>query len=179
MWPKWYGKTPLKIFSKTKRPMTLKLAIQHRGLGPDKIYLNDDPGLALTFLQQGEICSLMLFMGKCFNARFYGNYWSIWTESWYIQLTDYMNTYEYKRSRSLFDLGPKSLRFILSNIFCSKATGPTEEKINVEPLWIGEMTICQNGTGHVTKMAAMPIHCKCLEKSSSYKPTGRLPWNLV
>ena len=39
-----YGKTPLKIFSKTKR--------QHRGLGPDKIYLNDDPGLALTFLQQ-------------------------------------------------------------------------------------------------------------------------------
>ena len=45
-----------------------------------------------------------------------------------------MNTYEYQRSSSLFDLGPKSLRFILSNIFYSKATGPTEEKINVEPL---------------------------------------------
>ena len=41
-----------------------------------------------------------------------------------------MNKYEYQRSRSLFDLGPKSLRFILSNIFCSKATGPTEEKFN-------------------------------------------------
>ena len=69
-----YGKTPLKIFSKTKRPMTLKLAIQHWGLGPDKIYLNSDPGLPMTFLQQGQICSLMLFMGKCFNTRFYGNY---------------------------------------------------------------------------------------------------------
>ena len=41
---------PLKIFFPgTKRPMTLKLGMQHRVLEYYKIYLNDDPGLTLTY----------------------------------------------------------------------------------------------------------------------------------
>ena len=32
-------------------------------------------------------------------------------------LNEYMNLYEYQRSRSFIDLGPRSLRFIFSNFF--------------------------------------------------------------
>ena len=44
-----YGKNPLKIFSRTKRPMTLGLGLWHLGLGPNKVCSNDDLGLTLTF----------------------------------------------------------------------------------------------------------------------------------
>ena len=53
----------------------------------------------------------------------------------------YMNTFEYQRS--LFDLCPRSLRFIhvLSNV-CCKAAGPIEAKFYVEHLWVGRMKLC-------------------------------------
>ena len=45
-----YGKNFKKIFfSGTKRPMSLKLGMQHRVLKYYRIYLNDDPGLTLTY----------------------------------------------------------------------------------------------------------------------------------
>ena len=44
-----YGKNPSKIFfSGTIGPMTLKLGIQHWGLGPYKNYSNDELGLTFT-----------------------------------------------------------------------------------------------------------------------------------
>ena len=43
-----YGKNPLKILSESSRPITFTLRIQHQGLGPYKVCLNDDPGLTLT-----------------------------------------------------------------------------------------------------------------------------------
>ena len=46
-----YGKTPLKIFSRTKGPMTLHWGpgpTQHWGLGPNKVCSNDDLGLTLN-----------------------------------------------------------------------------------------------------------------------------------
>ena len=70
-----------------------------------------------------------------------------------------MNTYEYQRGVSLFDLYSRPLRFILSNI-CCKATRPVEAKILVEPLWIVRKKVCSNVPGHMTKMAAMPIYDK-------------------
>ena len=39
----------LKIFSGTKRPMTLKLSMQHQLLEYYQFYSNDNPGLTLTF----------------------------------------------------------------------------------------------------------------------------------
>ena len=33
--------------------------------------------------------------------------------------------------------------------------------------------------GHMTKMAAMPIYCKSLQKSSSPEPVDRFPGNFV
>ena len=62
-----YGKNPLKIFfSETKGPMTLGLGMQHRGHGPNKVCSNDDLGLTLTFLRQGQICFLILLYGKIY-----------------------------------------------------------------------------------------------------------------
>ena len=43
-----YGKN-LKIFSRTKRPMTLKPGMQHWLLEYYQFCLNDDPGLTLTY----------------------------------------------------------------------------------------------------------------------------------
>ena len=63
-----------------------------------------------------------------------------------------MNTYEYR--------GPRSLRFILPNIFCCKAPRPIEAKFYVELLWVVRLNVCSNGPSHVTKMAAMPIYDK-------------------
>ena len=47
-----YGKNLKKIFSGTKRPMTLKLGLQHWVLKyyqVYQVYSNDDPGLILTY----------------------------------------------------------------------------------------------------------------------------------
>ena len=52
-------------------------------------------------------------------------------------------------------------------------------KFYVEPFWEGGMKVYINGPGHMTKMAAMPIHGKNLKKSSSPEPAGRFPPNLV
>ena len=51
-----------------------------------------------------------------------------------------------------------------SNIFSSETTGPIEAKFHVEPPWDGETKVYSNGTGHMTKMAAMPIYGKNLKK---------------
>ena len=60
-----YGKNLKKIFfSGTKRPMTLKLGMQHRVLKYYQVYSTDDPGLTLTYLWQGKIWYLMLLYGK-------------------------------------------------------------------------------------------------------------------
>ena len=44
--------------------MILKLGIRHRVLESYQVCSNDDPGLTLTYLQQGQIWSLMLLYGK-------------------------------------------------------------------------------------------------------------------
>ena len=44
-----YGKNFNIFLSGTKLPMTLTVSMQHRVLGYYQIYLNDDPGLTLTY----------------------------------------------------------------------------------------------------------------------------------
>ena len=45
-----YGKNPSKIFfSKTSRPIFTKLGMYHWGLLPIIVYINDDPGVTLTY----------------------------------------------------------------------------------------------------------------------------------
>ena len=45
-----YGKTPSKIFfSRTGWPIFTKLGMKHRELLPIIVYINDDPGVTLTY----------------------------------------------------------------------------------------------------------------------------------
>ena len=56
---------------------------------------------------------------------------------------------------------------------------PTEAKLDMERPWDGQIKVCSNGPGHMTKTPTMPIYGKNLKKSSSLEPTGQWPWNLV
>ena len=59
-----------------------------------------------------------------------------------------------------------------SNIFFSETTGPIEAKFHMEPPWDGGTKVYSNGSGHMTKVAAMPVYGKNLQKSSSPEPKG-------
>ena len=52
-------------------------------------------------------------------------------------------------------------------------------KFHMDPRWDGGKTVCSNGPGHMTKMAATPICGKNLKKSSSPELKGQWPWKLV
>ena len=60
-----------------------------------------------------------------------------------------------------------------SNIFSSETTGLIEAKFHMELPWDGGTEVYSNGTGHMTKMAAMPIYGKNLKTSSSPEPKGQ------
>ena len=60
--------------------------------------------------------------------------------------------------------------FTFSNVFSSETAWPIKAKFYVEPPWEEGMKVYINGLGHVTKVAAMPIHGKKLLKSSSPEP---------
>ena len=95
------------------------------------------------------------------------------------QLNEYMKLYEYKRSRSLIDLGPNLSDSIFLNCFFSITTRPLEAKFHMEPPWDGGTKSCSNGRGYMTKMATMPIYGKNHWKYISLESKGRWPWNLV
>ena len=44
-----YGKIPSQIFSRTGGPIFMKLGMLHRGLLLIIVYINDDPGVTLTY----------------------------------------------------------------------------------------------------------------------------------
>ena len=56
------------------------------------------------------------------------------------------------------------------NIFSSETALPIKAKFYVELPWEGGTKVCINGPGHMTKMTAMPIYGKNLQKSSSPEP---------
>ena len=59
------------------------------------------------------------------------------------------------------------------NIFSSETSGPMKVKFHMELLEDGGTKVCSNGPGRKTKMTAMPIYGKNLNKSSSSEPKGR------
>ena len=96
--------------------MTLKLGTQHWVLEYYQICSNDDTGLTLTnFTARSDLVPFAFIWGKgktmdisetivVYNVKV-GRCSS---------LNEYMDLYEYQRSRSFIDLGPRPLRF---NIF--------------------------------------------------------------
>ena len=78
-----------------------------------------------------------------------------------------MNLYEYQRSRSFIDLGPRSHRFNILKPFSLETAEPIEAKFHVKPSWDGGMKIYSNDHGHMINMAAIPIYGKGLKKTFS------------
>ena len=96
---------------------------------------NDDPGLTLTyftamsnlihyafvwekdktmdFSEAIVVCDIKV--GRCSH------------------LNEYMNLYEYQRSRSFIDLHPRSLKFNIFNFFSLETAWPIEAQFYVEP----------------------------------------------
>ena len=58
-----YGKNPLKIFSRTRKPVTLGLGMKHWGCGAYQVCSNDEPKLTLTYLMSRS--SLLPNAFKC------------------------------------------------------------------------------------------------------------------
>ena len=58
----------------------------------------------------------------------------------------------------------------ISNVFSSETTWPIKAKFYMEPPWEGGPKVNINSPGHMTKMAAMPIYGKNLNKYSSPGP---------
>ena len=52
------------FFPRTRSPMIFKLGMQHREFELHKVYIYDDPGLTLSYLQRGRIRS-----PKCLNRE--------------------------------------------------------------------------------------------------------------
>ena len=59
---------------------------------------------------------------------------------------------------------------LFSNIFFSETAWSINAKFHVKPPLEVGTKVYINGTGHMTKMAAMPIYGKNLEKISSPEP---------
>ena len=75
-----------------------------------------------------------------------------------------MNLYEYQRSRSFTDPGPRSLRFKIFKILFLETAGPIKAKFHVEPPWDLGTKVYTNGPGHMTNMAVMLSYGKDLKK---------------
>ena len=104
----------VKIFSGTKQSMTLKVGMQHRVLEYNQVCSYDDPGLTLTYLMAVKFGPLCFCMGKVKIMDFSETNVVYVIVGRFSQLNEYMNRYEYQRSRSFIDLHPSSLGF---NIF--------------------------------------------------------------
>ena len=61
----------------------------------------------------------------------------------YSQLNEYMNLYEYQRSRTFIDLGPNLSDWIFLNFFSSVTIRPIEAKFHVQLLGMQERKLVQ------------------------------------
>ena len=112
----WYK--PEKIFfSGTKRPVALKVCMQHRVLEYFQISSNDDPELTLTYFTARSNLIPYAFVwekGKIMDFSETIVVYDIKVGRFSL-LNQYMNRYEYQRSRSFTELRPRSLRFNIFN----------------------------------------------------------------
>ena len=96
--------------------MILKVGVQHRVLEYYQVCSNDDLGLTLTYFTARSNLVPFAFVWDTGNIMDFSETIAVYDikVGRFIQLNEYMNLYEYQRSRSFIDLRPRSLRF---NIF--------------------------------------------------------------
>ena len=93
--------------------MTLKVGMYHWVLKYYQVCSNDDPGLTLTFFTARSNLVPYAFEWDKGKTMFSAEIIVVCDIKFgrYSQLKAYMNLYEYQRSRSFIDFGPRSLRF--------------------------------------------------------------------
>ena len=127
---------PLKLFSSgTKRPMILKLGMQHRVPEYYQVYSNDDPVLTFTYFTKRSNLVPYAFVwekGKTMDFLETIVVYDVKVGRG-SKLNEYMNLYEYQTSGSFIDLGPRSLRFTFSNFFSLETSRLIGAKFLVEP----------------------------------------------
>ena len=83
-----------------------------------------------------------------------------------------MKLYEYQRSMSFIDFGPRSFTF--SSVISLETARLIEAKFHVSLHGMGnESEYTNGGLCHITKMAAITIYGKNLKKSSSLESKSR------
>ena len=104
-----YGKNPLKIFSRTRRPMILGLGMWHLGCGANQVCSNDDPKLTLTYLT-----SRSNFLPNAFEWEFFWKVDFLNTVeaeviilTWYVETNETMAINKFQRSRLTFNFSAK------------------------------------------------------------------------
>ena len=116
-------KKSLKIFfSGSKRPMTLKVGMQHQVLVYYQVCSNVDPGLTLTYFTARSNLVPYAFVWEKVNTMDFSETIVVYDikVGRCSQLNKYIKHYEYQRSRSFTDLGPShSSDSIFSNFFSS------------------------------------------------------------
>ena len=109
------------FFSGTKRLMTLKVGMQHWVLEYYQICSNDHPGLTLTyFTARSNLVPYAFVWEKSKTMDFSETivFHDIKVGR-FSQLNEYMNLYEYQRSRLFIDLGPSHSDSVFLNFFSS------------------------------------------------------------
>ena len=162
-----------KIFFRTEWLRSLKHGIQHRTLKYYQVCSNDDPRLTFDlFMQRSNLVPYAFIWETVYKVKVDMN----------CKLNEYLKICMCLRSRSFFDLGPRSLRFCRHQHFqTSSSQKPLGQSVKfcIDSPWDGGRKFHSNYCGHMTKMSAMLIYGKNFEKSSSLEHIGRCCWNLV
>ena len=136
--------------------MTLKVGMQLLVLEYFQIYSNDDPELTLTYFTARSNLIPYAFVWEKSKIMDFSETIVVYDikVGRFSLLNDYMNHYEYQRSRSFIELRPRSLRFNIFNFFfAQKPLGQLKPNFiwSLHEMW--GMKICSYVPGHMT----MPI----------------------
>ena len=140
--------------------MILKLGLQHQGLKLYKVYINDDPGLTLTyFTARSNLVAHTFEWGKVLQSHLMGETCS--------KGLNWLNNCVYEKKNVC--PCPGAIYMCMTIIFKHLL------------LWnrLASKKVYIIGPGHMTKMAAMPIYDKNLQKSSPAELIVLLSWNLA
>ena len=134
--------------------MTLKAGMLNWVLEYYKIYSNHYPGLTLTyFMARSNLVPYAFFEWEKVSIIDFSENIVVYDikVGRFIQLNEYMNLYEYQRSRSFIDLYPRSFRLtIFKTSFAQKPLGRLKPNFIWSLHGMSEMKICSNIPGHMT-----------------------------
>ena len=173
-----YGKNLKKIiFPRTQRPMILKLGMQHWRIKVYKVYINDDPGLTLTYFRARSNLVTYAFewwkLTNSFKVKVKNCKWLNWQKIYVFGENlisvgclplpwGYKHIHAFRLTRSAYSIPMLCRRRPQCSNISSETAWPIKAKFHVETHCEGGTKVYINSSGHMTKMAAMPIYGKNL-----------------